>query len=164
MQYLQAQTHSVLGCGETAPFTCRKPELVLLIEPGSISPEPVRICLTLCNIESVQLPPLGSPAHCSTAPSTANNTSHCSRFTRLPNRGQSGGGVGGGRAVHTHKNKKKHTHSLKTMNINTPSRIYLQWLNYLKMCWSENNVYLNPHCSVSSIFSECPQPKTHSRY
>lgn len=68
--------------------------------------------LTLCNMESVQLPPLGSPAHCSTAPSTASNTSHCSRFTRLPKRGQRGGGVGGGRAVHTNKDiiiKKKQT-------------------------------------------------------
>lgn len=66
------------------------------------------VFFTLCNMESVQLPPLGSPAHCSTAPSTASSTSHCNRFTRLPNRGQRGGGVGGGRAAHTSKHSMKY--------------------------------------------------------
>ena len=57
------------------------------------------LSLTLCSIDSDQLPPLGSTAHCSTAPSTANKTSHCRTLTRLAKRGQRGGGGGGGRAA-----------------------------------------------------------------
>lgn len=83
--------------------------------------------LTLCNIESVQLPPLGSPAHCSTAPSTASNTSHCSRFTRLPNREQRGGGVGGGRAAYTNK---------QTHNNNNKTNTSRNWLN-VQLSWSK---------------------------
>lgn len=54
---------------------------------------------TLCSMDSDQCPPLGSTAHCRTAPSMPSSTSHCRMFTRLANSGQNGGSTGGGKAA-----------------------------------------------------------------